>query len=160
MSGYSPRMWWGVRVQSLLRQSLPRARCSRFVQLVPSTSSDGGTTVSGISWWTFPALLECSCSYPYLFNLHFHYTTQCSQKFVLFKERNLCTEIHLLIKDVSLHLTEFCLHPSWDTTFSAHTLQWHCNDSNSLQEQAGPHNTHIIYKKVGKELQTFLFWHQ
>lgn len=78
---------------------------------------------------------QCSSSYPYLFNMHFHYTTLNVHRssLLLRATSKSCTEIHPLIKDVSLHLadTVVFLHPG--KQLSVHIPQWHYNDSNSPQ---------------------------
>lgn len=103
---------------------------------------------------------QCSSSYPYLFNMHFHYTTLNVHRssLLLRATSKSCTEIHPLIKDVSLHLADTVVSSS---TLGNNFLFTYLSDTTMIvtahKGQADTHNIHIIYKKVGKELQIFLF---
>lgn len=92
------RMW----CSSGLQQSLARARCSG--------PCPGGFQVPQL-WHFLMDLSECSSSSPYLFNMHFHHTTLNVHRGSLFLRytSKSCTEIHLLIKDVSLPLADALL---------------------------------------------------
>lgn len=132
-------------------QGLLRALC----RWLPRTSSS-----LPFPYGPFLHCSECSSFHPYLFNMHLHYTTLNVHRssLLLRATSKSCTEIHQFIKDVSLHLADTAVSSSiLGDNFCSHTsvtLQWY----NSLQGQADTHSIHIIYKKVGKELQIFLFW--
>lgn len=82
--------------------------------LVHMTSSDGAITTLAFPYGPFLRCSECSSSYPCLFNMHIHYTTLNVHRSSLFLRNTSksCTEIHLLMKDVSLHLTDTVLSSS------------------------------------------------
>lgn len=117
MSGYRVTKCDGVLEVHLSAQAKsPKSQVLRAVsRWLPSTSSDGGTTTSlAFPYGPFLRCPECSSFCLYLFNMDFHYTTLNVHRSSLFLRNTSksCIEIHLLIKDIYLHLADTILSSS------------------------------------------------